>query len=283
MLCRHTMMKGYFVSEIEIHDTHTHKPAMEREELREVITLALWAGQMLLQNGADTTRVEETVHRLGTSLGCDWMDIIVLPDAIIATTINNHEFRTKARRAPVRGVNMQVIAEISELSYQAIQGNLDSSKLRQELSRIATMPLNYNRWVVVFGVGLACASFSRLFDGDWLVFLITFFASSTAMFVRQELHKQYFNSLIIVTVTAFTAGIIASLASLFQLSSNPSIAVIASVLLLVPGVPLINAAEDLINGHVLAGMMRAVWGLLIVFGIALGLALVIGITGIPGL
>lgn len=271
------------MSETEIFDNHSHKPMMAREELREVITLALWAGQMLLQNGADTTRVEETVHRLGTSLGCDWMDIIVLPDAIIATTINNHEFRTKARRAPGRGVNMQLIAEINELSYQATSGKLDSAKLRQELRRIDEMPRNYNRWLVVFGVGLACASFSRLFEGDWFVFMITFFASSSAMLVRQELHKHYFNSLIIVTATAFIAGIIASSATLFQLSSNPSIAIAASVLLLVPGVPLINAAEDLINGHVLAGVMRGVWGLLIVFGIALGLVLVIWITGISGL
>ena len=35
------------------------KPLMAREELRDVIALSLWAGQMLLQNGADSQRVEE--------------------------------------------------------------------------------------------------------------------------------------------------------------------------------------------------------------------------------
>jgi uncharacterized membrane protein YjjP (DUF1212 family) len=267
----------------EILDNHPHKPMMEREELREVITLSLWAGQMLIQNGADTKRVEGTVHRLGTSLGCDWMDVVVLPDAIIATTINNHEFRTKARRAPGRAVNMQLIAEINELSYQASASKLDSFKLRQELHRIDAMPQNYNRWLVIGAVGLACAAFSHLLGGDWTVFISTFLASSVAMFIRQELHKLYFNSLLIVTATAFIAGLIASIATLFNLSDNPGIAIAASVLLLVPGVPLINAAEDLINGHVLDGIMRGVWGLLIVFGIALGLILAIWITGVPGL
>jgi uncharacterized membrane protein YjjP (DUF1212 family) len=268
------------VAELEILDNHPHKPMMEREELREVITLSLWAGQMLLQNGADTKRVEETIHRLGTSLGCDWMDIIVLPDAIIATTINNHEFRTKARRAPGRAVNMQLISEINTLSHQATAGHLDRVKLRQELRRIDEMPRNYNPWFVVFGVGLACAAFSRLFGADWPAFLITFFAASVAMFVRQELHKYFFNSLLIVTATAFIAGIIASSATLFHLSDNSTISIAASVLLLVPGVPLINAAEDLINGHILAGVIRGVLGLLIVFGIALGLILAIWITGV---
>lgn len=264
----------------QIQDGHDHKPTMEREELRDVIALSLWAGQMLLQNGADTRRVEETVHRMGTALGCDWLDIVVMPDAIIASTVNNSEFRTKVRRAPGHGVDMQKIAEISELSYCATRGELDRFIVRSELRRIDQLPRNYNRWLVVFGVGLACASFSRLFGGDMSVFIVTFFASSIAMFVRQELHKRYFNSLMIVVVTAFIAGSLGSIASLLHVSPDPTIAITASVLLLVPGVPLINAAEDLLNGHMLTGVLRGLSGLLIVLSIALGLVLSFWLTGV---
>lgn len=257
-----------------------HKPEMDRDELRDVISLSLWAGQMLLQNGADTQRVEETIHRLGTSLGCDWLDIVILPDAIIASTINNAEFRTKVRRAPGRGVDMQKIADISDMSFRAVAGELDRFKIRTELRRIDQRERNYNRWVVVFGVGLACAAFSRLFGGDWAVFLVTFFASSVAMFTRQELHKRYFNTFLIVVITAFVAGSLASLASILNLSPEPTIAMAASVLLLVPGVPLINAAEDLLNGHTLTGLLRGILGLLLVLSIALGLILSFWLTGV---
>lgn len=256
------------------------KPLMAREELRDVIALSLWAGQMLLQNGADSQRVEETVHRIGTSLGCDWLDIVVMPDAIIASTVSHGEFRTKVRRAPGRGVDMQKIAGISDLSYCATRGELDRFELRKSLREIDEAPRNYNRWTVVFGVGLACAAFSRLFGGDIPVFVITFLASSAAMFIRQELHKRYFNDFIIVVATSFVAGSIGSLASLFNLSPDPTIAMAASVLLLVPGVPLINAGEDLLHGHTLTGVLRGVNGLLIVMSIALGLVLSFWITGV---
>jgi uncharacterized membrane protein YjjP (DUF1212 family) len=67
---------------------------------------------------------------------------------------------------------------------------------------------------------------------------------------------------------------------LFNLSNQPETALAAAVLLLVPGVPLINAAQDLIRGHLVTGITRGVTGLLISLAIALGLLLAISLTGV---
>lgn len=266
-----------------ITDDRPHKPPMEREELREVISLSLWAGQMLLQWGADTARVEETVHRIGTGLGCDWLDIVVTVDAIIATTINNHEFRTKVRRAPLRGVNMARIVAINDVSYQIQQGACDRAQLRRALRAIDQQGHLYNRWLVLVGVALACAAFSDLFGGDAATFLATLGAAGTATFVRQELTKRYYNPLLIVIVVAAVAGGLASVLAHLLGSATVATAIAASVLLLVPGVPLINAAEDFINGYAQNGMVRAIYGGIISLAIALGLALVIWLTGVNGI
>ena len=142
------------------------------------------------------------------------------------------------------------------------------------------MPRSYNRWLVVVMVGLACAAFSRLFGGDWIIFGITFGASAVAMFLRQELAQRHFNPLLVVVVCAFVAGCLASTAGLFHLSSEPETALAAAVLLLVPGVPLINSAQDLIRGHMVTGIARGVTGLLISLAIALGLLLALSLTGV---
>lgn len=266
--------------EAVIDDDHPHKPPMEREELRDVISLSLWAGQMLLQNGADSQKVEETVHRLGTQLGCDWMDVVVLYDSIIATTLNNREFRTKARRAPGRGVNLEKIAQINELSYQAMRGALDRFALRRELRRIDKLPPNYGRWTVVLFVGLACAAFARLFGGDWPTLAITFLAAAVGMTIRQQMSLAHFNPILTTIVTAFAASLMASLGALLELSNHPTAAISAAVLLLVPGVPLINASEDLLNGQMMNGLARGVWGLILSLAIALGIAMTLWLTGV---
>src|SRR5687767_11621598 len=147
------------------------KPPLDRDNLRDVVDLSLWAGQMLLQCGAESERVEETVHRLGTGLGCDWMDILVSPNVLIVTTTSGGEFRTKVRRVVGMRVDMGVISAINTMTRQVSLGMLDRAAVRRELERIEQMDSEYNRWVVVGAVGGACAAFSQLFGGDASAFV----------------------------------------------------------------------------------------------------------------
>ena len=256
------------------------KPTLDREALRDVIDLSLWAGQLLLQHGAESARIEETVHRLGTGLGANWMDVLVSPNAIAVTTVSGDEFRTKIRRVVAIGVNLRIIDEVNTVSRWVQTGGLDRFQVRKAFERIDHLPRQYDRRVVVLMVGLACAAFSRLFGGDWPVFFITFLASATAMWIRQQLMKRYFNSLLVVIVVAFVSGLIASLATRLELSPHPQIALIAALLLLVPGVHLINAAEDLIKGHLVTGIVRGFTGGLVTLGIAIGLGLAMRLMGV---
>ena len=260
-------------------DTARKRP-LTYHELRDIIDLSLWAGQMLLQHGATSQRVEESVHRIGTGLGCDWLDILVSPNVISITASSGSEFRTKLRRVTKLGVDLGKVTAVNSLSRQINSGQLDRFKTRLALEKIDRTPQSYNRWLVVFMVGLSCAAFSRLFGGDWIIFGITFGAAAVAMFLRQLLTRHHFNPLLVVVACAFVAGSLASSAGLFSIGNQPETALAAAVLLLVPGVPLINSAQDLIRGHMVTGMARGFTGLLISLAIALGLLLALSLTGV---
>ncbi len=263
----------------ELEEENGKRP-LTHEELTDIIDLCLWAGQLLLQCGANSFRVEESVHHFGTGLGCDWLDIIVRTESLEVTASSGDEFRTKARRVIGVSVNMDRMSAINTLSRQIERGEVNRFEARQRLEQISTTAGVYNRWVVVGMVGLACGAFSQLFGGDWLVLLITFLAAATAMLVRQEMHKQEFNPFIIITVCAFVAGVIASLSGLVRLGNAPEAAMTASVLLLVPGVPLINSTHDFLRGYMSNGITRGVLGLIISLCIALGLIIAITLTGV---
>jgi uncharacterized membrane protein YjjP (DUF1212 family) len=263
--------------------TQIKQPPLDHDTLTDVIDLALWAGQLLMQFGAESERVEETINRLGIGLGCDWMDVFVSANALVVTTSSGTEFRTRTRRIKDRGVNMTIVSAINRLSRRVVVGELDRLQVRSELERISTAPRHYNRWLVVVMVGLACASFCRLFGGEWAVSGVTWAAASTAMFVRQELAHRHVNILLTVVITAFVSGCLASSATLLNLGSEPSLALASSVLLLVPGVPMFNALEDLIKGHPVVGVARGVNAALIALAIALGLTLAMGLMGIERL
>lgn len=77
---------------------------------------------MLLQYGASSERVEESVHRLGTGLGCDWLDVQVSLKAIMITASSGEEFRTKIRRLVRLRTNFQVVKALNDLGRRATEG-----------------------------------------------------------------------------------------------------------------------------------------------------------------
>lgn len=254
-------------------------PPLDRAALREVNELALWAGALMLGSGAETDRIEETVHRLGTALGASWMDILVSPNAIIVTSISGEEFRTRVRRVPVLGVNMRVLDEVNALSRRIALGELDRHGAREDLVRISRLA-PYNRWLVALMTGLACAAFARLFGGGPLEMLVAFVAAGLAMTVRQELARHYFNPYMVTIATAFvSSGVALVLQRALQTGSNA--ALLSAVLLLVPGVHLINAAEDMLKGHMVTGLTRGVIGALISACIAFGIFLAMWLLQMP--
>jgi len=253
---------------------------LDREVLADIVDMALTAGELLMKNGAESQRVEETVRLLGTGLGCDWGSVLVSYNTIMVTHASGNEFRTKIRRVENIGVNMRVIEDISHVAHRVEAGKLDRASVRAKLEQIRAVPRGYNRWVTALAVGSACAAFSRLLGGDWPVFGVALLASGVAVIVRGELAKRGLNALLVVLMTAFAAGGLVGLVSRFQFSPRPELALVASVLFLVPGVPGINAVEDLIKGHIVVGLARAANSMLIVLAIVLGLILAVQLTGV---
>lgn len=158
------------------------------------------------------------------------------------------------------------------------QVNYDISYLYTILKQIE--PNYYNRWLVVFMVGLACSSFAYLQGGDMIAVLVTFCASTVAMFTRQELAKKRFIMIIAFGITAFVATFIAGISKLYGLSSTPNIALAASVLLLAPGFAFVNSFLDSFKGYMMMGWGRWMDGIILTLATSVGIIFAITILGI---
>lgn len=94
------------------------------------------------------------------------------------------------------------------------------------------------------------------------------------------LAKRHLNHLAIFVIAAFVASMIASMATCHHWGGTPEVALASSVLFLVPGVQLINAVMDLLDGHILNGVQRGIQAGMLIICIALGLTLTMLIVGI---
>lgn len=88
-----------------------------------------------------------------------------------------------------RGINMHVVTEVQHIVILAEHHLLDYKGVEKRFSQI--QPLRYPRWLVALMVGLSCACFCKLNNGGWDGAVITFFASTTAMYIRQLLAQRH--------------------------------------------------------------------------------------------
>lgn len=86
--------------------------------------------------------------------------------------------------------------------------------------------------------------------------MVTGMAAAVAAWVRMELNRRHLNYFLVVLITALVASLLAGNA--LWLSQTPQSAPTAAVLLLVPGVPLINASVDIPRGHISAGAVTGI-------------------------
>ena len=122
--------------------------------------------------------------------------------------------------------------------------------IREKFRKLTAKP-RMDPMFVLMVVGLANASFCKLFNGDWVAVGIVFTSTLAGFSARQQLTKAGVNHFIIFILSAFVA---------------------TSVLFLVPGVPLINGVIDIVEGHVLIGCSRLIGALLLILCIAVGLS-----------
>lgn len=243
----------------------------EPASLSDMVDLLVQTGSLLLQHGADAGRVEASLEQMEPGLGIDRIDAIVMSKTILLTATRGDAHHTRVVRVPIVGVNMNSLNEVEQLLALFRQGRVTPGQMAAILDRIAALPHHYSRGMTVAAVGLACAAFCRLFGGDWMALAVTGVAAAVAAWVRMELNRRHVNYFLVVLVTALVAGLLAGNALWF--SQTPQSALAAAVLLLVPGVPLINASVDILRGHISAGLARATTSLVVFLGIALGLSL----------
>lgn len=236
--------------------------------------MILQYGVALMGAGAHTSRVVRNMSRIAEAFGYR-VAITIFQHTIImcATDKEDSSVRqtlvTKINHQPI---NFKTISLLSSLSWEVGDDHLTVHEFKHRYKEIVSKQ-RLSRWVVLLFVAFANASFCRLFQGDFQSMLIVFFATLGGFVLRQELNARKVNPIISVTSCAFVSSLIGATGVYFGWGGTPSVALAASVLFLIPGVPLINSVIDILEGYTLMGISRLMGSFIIIICITLGMAL----------
>ena len=226
---------------------------------------------VMLAGGAQTLRVERNARRIGMAYGMA-VELAMFSRHIMLTVSDGGESCTAVRSLPAGGPNFTRVQALNALGWRMVNEHLPLEEAWQEVEHILALP-SVPPVRLCLLVACANAAFCRLFEGDAVAMLLVFVATLIGFSVRQLLSRVGMNPKVVYLCAAFCASLTASCGVVWQLGTTPQTALGVSVLLLIPGIPLINAVQDILDGHVLMGIVRAVQAGMLIAAIALGLSL----------
>lgn len=237
--------------------------------MEKLLKCSCLAGKLLLESGAETYRVEDTMVRLCRAYGCEEIESFVLPTGLILSFEINGENYTKNIRIRERNTDLNRVDLINDLSRRANEHKLTLDELYDELCRLKTRdlyPLSFQLFFSSVGAG----GFALFFQASLIE---TFCACLCGFFIKlseYSLSKLNTGSFIANMIGGAVGTFMALLLHCFIPEISVDTVIISSIMLLVPGMAITNAIRDSIAGDLISGITRALEAFLIAISIALG-------------
>ncbi|WP_455819132.1 threonine/serine exporter family protein [Clostridium butyricum] len=238
-------------------------------DLNKLLNISTLAGKIMLESGAETYRVEETIVRIGLSFGVDDAESFVTPTGIITSLTKDSTTVTLVRRITSRGVDLNKIDLINNLSRQVQAQSMTIDELNTELINISQSD-RYSAALTLFSSCAAAGCFALMFGGNIKDFFVAFIIGACIKIVSTVCQKLDINSFFINSLGGGLCAILAIILMKLNICANLDKTIIGSIMLLVPGLTITNAIRDTIAGDLLSGITKAAEAFLVAISIAVG-------------
>ena len=243
---------------------------LKHRELERIALVALKAARILLESGARVKVVHEGAALIVKGLGADIIGMRAGYASHEITVSNGANTITRMTSVGPHGVNHRLDHALRDLCLKVSRGGMSVEAVDAAIDGLVRDVPRYPAATVAIAVGLACAAFGRLLGVDWAAFLPVFVAGTAGQYVRHLLRVRGVNAYVIAAVIAFLAAALSGAGAMLAHSGTVPLAMIAAILLLVPGVPATNAQTDIMDGYPSMGSARAVTVLMVMIFATVG-------------
>jgi uncharacterized membrane protein YjjP (DUF1212 family) len=250
-----------------------------RRELRNGASLCLELAAGLLENGAETSRVEETVRMAGEALDMD-VEAMVHPTGI-TIGFGDTEVITRVARIRTRHMNLTKVAELNRLSRLVHGRNDDLQAFRDEVRAVREAPDQYSLKHELWAAVVTCGCLTLVSGGGFGETTVAMIAGcfSTYLLKRTASTFPSFLSLFAVGFVSSVFGMVGH--ELAHLEIEPI--VVGSLLPQMPGLAIVSAMRDLMAGELVAGNARLAEAFLVTLGMASGVLACLGFAARLGM
>ncbi|WP_191015951.1 threonine/serine exporter family protein [Treponema zioleckii] len=244
------------------------------EDVQDIQDIAVTAGEIVLENGGETYRAEDTVVHIATALGAKDSSAFITPTVVIFSCMDDGgTHHTVMRRITRRGTNMLKLSQMNELSYRLVNRGTTSNpaQVRTLLRRIIDAKEYSYTFLVLMGA-LSSAFFTFMLEGNIFDAIASFIIGALTrvimIFFNDILSGK--NSFILSLICGAFISFSSEVSAFLPAGISPPLVLGGSIMQVVPGLAFVNGVRDVISGDLVSGGARLLEALMTAMGLSIG-------------
>ncbi len=231
---------------------------------------SLQIGHDLLVNGAEISRVDDTLAHIYKAYGITEINIFTITCSIVVTIKTpENQIYTQSVRVLKSTTNLDRVERLNALSRYICKNKPSIMYISKQIDKIRKRPV-YNNKIICLTYGMIAFTLAIYFNGTVTDALVSGLIGIILKIALNLVSKIDNNTPVINVCVSFIAGILAVFSVRFNIGQNLDIIVISNIMLLIPGVALTNAVRDMIKGDTMSGTNRLIETILVATAVSFG-------------
>ncbi|MBR2408232.1 MAG: threonine/serine exporter family protein [Lachnospiraceae bacterium] len=226
-------------------------------EYRKLADTAMLAGTIMMQSGAETYRVEDTMQRILDTSEVETTEVLVLSTALMLT-VDDPSISTisKMQRITSRDTNIGNICEVNQLSRQYCGGEISLDEMYEKLKMLKEHK-RYPGGLCHIGTLLTVVMFTLLLGGNVTDALLSAVSAVVLVVFQILVAKLRLNQFMYhMASLAFATFFVTTIVGGFSIPCNLELIIAGTAMPSLPGVAITNAIRDTLYGDYISGSAR---------------------------
>lgn len=249
---------------------------MEQEKRYDLMEVCMLAGKILLESGAETLRVEDTMERIAKAHHIRQVESFVTTTAIIFSIESGEPTKTRIVRVKNRSTDLHKVALVNKVSREITCGELSIEEAYDKLTEIRETDYHFPFNIQILAATISSGCFLIMLGGQWYDFFQASIIGGLGYALYFYIDKVARAKLLSEFATAVIVALLSHICVYLHLGTELDKIIIGSVMPLVPGLLITNSVRDLMAGHLLSGISKGTEACLTACAIGAG----VGIIGI---
>lgn len=263
-------------------DSHgSGKPFPRAKDTEPYMEALQTAARLIMENGGETFRAEETVCRMGQGFGLREVESFVVPSGLlISYRKSDGQLETSVKRVRHQETNLTRVDEVNRVSRQAAEGQISPREALTQLQKIEKMPGPMSGYWGLFAAAVCAGGFALLFLGGPAEALASALIAGLIQILILLLKRFHDHGIAGNILGGLLSVLLSNLAAILIPGLMTEAVVAGSLMPLVPGLAMTNAVQDTLRGDMVSGLSHGAQALLIACLIAGGALLAPALLGL---